>query len=703
MLGCLIAAGVIGISYLALLGSDLHGIDVGAVPQMEESTKVFDRHGKPIYEFFEKKRTVVPLSEISPRVLQAILAVEDREFFEHDGYSIKSIGRAALANIRNGRIQQGGSTITQQLARNTFLSHERSFRRKLEELWLAMKIEHAYTKEEILAYYANRVYLGTGYYGVEAASEGYFGKRAAQLDLHEAATLAALVKAPAAYSPYKDPEKLKERRDLALDCMALNGYIDAGTAARAKAMPLQVKDHEDDRRDADYAIDYILRQLLDRFGHELTYNGGLRVYTTIDSDRQKAAEQALERHLAKLDQRLSKDRARNRRTRRAADTGAIPDVPLQGALLSIDAGTGEMYAIVGGRNYEESKFNRAIDARRQPGSAFKPLVFAAALERGMNPADSIDASPMEIATPSGMYQAVNADDAQYGSVTLRTALIKSINTAAIQLGQKIGLDAVLRTARSFGLDDLPRVPSLPLGSGEVTLLALVRAYSAFPNQGKMPEPYVIRSVETTRGRILFQAAPSYHRATDPAIAFLATTMLEDVVSRGTGAGVRSAGFRGPVGGKTGTTNDWHDGWFIGFTPDVVTGVWVGYDEPRPIMRNGFGATLALPIWVEYMKKALGSSRRRDFPMPPGVLRVPICSESGKAANPGCHFEILDANGEWRSNVYTEYFRSDSVPSQCPMHGDVASDQVAGEINSGIYQSAPALLVQPSPAATMRRQ
>jgi penicillin-binding protein 1A len=660
-----------------LATSRVDGIDVAAVPDMKESTRVYDRNGGIIYAFYEKRRTVVPLDRVSRRALEAFQAIEDRKFYHHPGFDLKGIARAALANFRSRRISQGASTITQQLARNTFLTQERSFTRKIQELWLALKIEHAYTKDQIFEYYLNRVYFGAGYYGIEAAARGYFGKSASDLTLAEAALITGLAKAPAQYSPHREPGRALRRRNQVLDAMAQCGYVTATEAAAAKQQPLKVQPRVDLDENSSYAIDFVREQMIQLFGYEKTYNGGLRVYTSLDSKMQAAAEDAMETHLSRIEKHpgfAGISRARYLRT-----SGARHDAPdnnnlpyLQGALLATDAATGEVLAMVGGRNYRESKFNRAVHARRQPGSAFKPIVYAAALRSGMTPATIIHSDHAEYVTPEGTYIPANSGMEEFGDVSLRRALRKSINTTAIELGQRVGIANVIRCAHDFEIErELPSVVSLPLGAGEVTLLDMVRAYSGFANAGKVAQVRVILRVEAGDGTVLYSSKPAHHTAMDERTAFLMNSMLTDVVDRGTGYGVRTAGYRGPVGGKTGTTDAYRDAWFIGFTPRVVTGVWLGFDAPREIVREGYAATLAVPVWTQFMKRCVPNSSA-TFPVPGGITRAEVCVESGQLATPACRHYGSDLFSEPQVQTYMEYFNSENVPPSCQTHTNLAS-------------------------------
>ena len=670
-----------GFFYLSVVTADIGG-DIESIPQMQETTKIYDRNGILIDELYLKKRTVIPLSSFPKELRDAILAIEDRNFYSHSGYEFRAIMRALMANLRAGEVKQGGSTITQQLARNTFLTPRRTYKRKIQELWLARKIEHSYTKSQILECYANRVYLGSGYYGMEAASQGYFGKPATNLNLAESALLAGLAKAPNVYSPHRNTSAVLERRKQVLDAMVECGFTSRESADKAAQEPLTVRPRSNDIENANYATDYIKEQLLEKFGYEKTFGGGLRVYSTIDQKMQASAEVSVENHLAKLEQqpglaRVSRAKYMKEHSLRTEleNEGERPDY-LQGALLSMNARTGEIYALVGGRSYKESKFNRAIYAARQPGSAFKPFVYATAIEVGMSPSSQIEANATEFRTPQGLYRPANSDGASYESVSLRTALRKSINTAAIELGQQLGVPTIIRRAHGFGIEgNLPDVISLPLGAGEVTLLEMVRAYSAFPNQGMITYPTIILRVEDHQGRILYTNTKHTRRAIDEQTAFLMTTMLADVVDRGTGTGVRAGGFRGPAGGKTGTTNDYHDAWFLGFTPEVVTGVWVGFDSPREIMRRGYGASLAVPIWASFMKQAFPKPSQ-GFTMPPGIARALVCTETSKLATYTCNRQMLAPDGSVTDDAtatYMDYFEEHHVPQPCTEHSSGLAD------------------------------
>lgn len=658
----MLAAGIGGIaSFLVLIAAmanwQVRHLDVNLVPEMEESSHVYDQDGKELCQFWKEKRTVVPLAKISKHVLNAILAMEDHDFYRHRGYDLGGIVRAGWANLRAAKIEQGGSTLTQQLAKNTFLDSSRSYWRKLQEVWLARKIEKRYSKSQILESYINRIYWGSGFYGVEEASQGYFGKPASQLRLSEAALLAGITAAPSVYSPHANREVSMKRRDLVLEAMASYGFATAAEVEAARHDRVEVRPKAKETSRLAYAVDAVRAEVLETLGYQKTFAGGLRVYTTIDAKMQLAAQETVGNQLA----RIERDYKLVKQSRPNAATAHNATDELQGALLSMSVQSGEIIAVVGGRNFIESKFNRALYGKRQPGSAFKAIVYAAALNAGMTPATVIEDAPLEFQTDEGLYRPTNSDRTFSGAMTVRTALRKSVNSVAVQAGQAVGINRVVDLAHAMGLEGpLPAVISLPLGSGEATLFEMVRAYSVFPNQGKLVHPILLRRIEDKRGQVLYEAKPEAHRVLSPEVAFLMTSMLMDAVNRGTGAGVRAAGFQMPAAGKTGTTNDYKDAWFIGFTPEVVTGVWVGYDQPREIARRAYGARLAVPLWTAYMKQLSPSTKQ--FARPPGIVEQLICAETGLLATPDC-------------DVISEYFTQSNTPQElCPGHPLEGNDE-----------------------------
>jgi 1A family penicillin-binding protein len=595
-----------------------------------QTTVVFDRHGRPAFSYFVEQRIDVPLERIAPVMIEAIVAVEDRRFFEHRGLDPVRVAGAALRNIRAGKVIEGGSTITQQLARAAQLSPRRTFERKMREAMIAARLEQRYTKSHILEAYLNTVYFGEGYYGVEAASRGYFGKPAADLHTHEAALLAALVKAPSLDAPGVSPQRAWRRRNLVLRLMHEQQRISPEELRAAAAAAIPARSVDQRPRDAIlvsgnahglYFQEELRRQLVLHFGSDRVLRGGLRVYSTYDPEVQRAAEEALSARIAQIAKR-----------RRGAED-------LQGALVALDAGTGDVLALVGGRDFNESRFNRATQARRQAGSAFKPLLFAAALERGYAPGTLLTGLDAPIGTYEGEW--LPAGDHEAVEYTLRRALKVSSNRAAAQLLQQIGASVTADYARRLGIrSPLPLVPSLALGTGEVTLLELTAAYAAFANRGNTSVPRLFTRVEDASGNTILLNPERHAHAVSEATAYMMSSMLADVIAGGSGGGVRAAGFRLPAAGKTGTTDDYADAWFIGYTPRVVAGVWFGFDRPATIMPGGFAGTVAVPAWARFMKQATRGHAAAWYERPSSVERVAICRLSGARATEMCRYHYV---------------------------------------------------------------
>jgi 1A family penicillin-binding protein len=632
--------------------------DEKALRGMAQATRIFDAHDDPVFTFFTEYRIEVPLSRVSPHLIDAIVAVEDQRFFEHGGVDFIRVAGAMWGNLRNGWGSEGASTITQQVARQSFLSREKTLQRKLREVVVAARLESQFSKRQILEWYLNKVYFGNGLYGVEAASLGYFGKHAAELDVAEAALLAGLVKAPSSYAPTVSMRRALARRQTTLNAMRETGTIDESTFRQASSREVHLQDRlHTPETYGQYFKEEVRKQLIGLFGAERVDEGGLNVYTTMDPDLQKLAEAEVTRAVGEIEQRQLRRRQ-----------PLSSDAPLQAALVALDATTGEVRAIVGGRSFDESPFNRATQSRRQAGSAFKPFVYAAALERGYTPGTLIDAFGIPVMTLQGAW--TPDDHSGGGAMTMRTALRLSSNWAAVNTLQDIGIPAALRAAERFGIESVPGVPSLALGSGEVTLLAMTAAYAAFANAGMRSQPLLIRRVEATSGEVLFSARPRAERAVSEATAFLMTAMLSDVLNSGTGWQARRVGFKHPAAGKTGTTNGYHDAWFVGYTPHLATGVWVGHDYPRAIAAREYAATLAVPLWGRFMSIATRRDPPRPFPLPANVTSVTICRLSGKRATDACReTSVFDSDGfPAESAVYTEYFTRGTEPVEyCDWH------------------------------------
>jgi penicillin-binding protein 1A len=642
-----------------------------------QATLVFDRHGRPAFTFFVEQRTDVPLARVSGHMIDAILAVEDRRFFHHSGVDPIRIVGAALKNARAGRIVEGGSTITQQLARAAQLSPVRTYERKMREVLVAARLEERYSKAQILEEYLNTVYFGEGYYGVEAASRGYFGKSAADLHLAEAALLAALVRSPSYDAPCVSPTRALKRRNLVLALMRKQDRISAAELQSALAVRIPDASHKSNTTGALsaqattglYFQEEIRRQLFEMFGADRVLRGGLRVHSTYDPDMQREAERAIATRISEI--------ARSRRAAR----------DLQGSLVAMSPGNGDVYAIVGGRDFTASSFNRATQARRQAGSAFKPIIYAAALERGYAPGTLLRDLDVPISAAEGDW--LPDGDHEQQEYTLRRALKVSSNRAAAQLLQQVGVTTTVYYAQRLGIESrLPLVPSLALGTGEVTLLELTAAYSAFANKGYVAAPRLITKVEDSSGAGVWYADERRVQALSATTAYLMSSMLSDVVSSGTAARARTAGFTLPAAGKTGTTDDYADAWFIGYTPHLLTGVWFGLDIPAPIMRDGFGGTVAVPAWARFMRAATKGTKPEWYRMPRDVEKVAICRISGERAGEGCRHATLMPAQYVPASEWTGTGTGEGSASQQPLAA------AAGQASRAIDTTYPPALLPP---------
>lgn len=733
---------------------------------------VLDRRGELIGQYFVQRRRLVRIEEVPAHVIQAFVASEDSRFFEHGGIDLTAMLRAAWANLRHGRIEQGASTITQQLVKNVVLTHERTWSRKLREVLLALEVERRLSKEEILLTYLNQIYLGNGSYGIGDAARSYFGKDVSELSLAEAALLAGLPQRPSAYSPIRHPEAAEIRRRYVLDRMLEIGMITPEEFDSARAQRPEIRREVRGLKSPSYAahfIEEVRRELVERIGARRLYRGGFVIETTQDLDLQRAAYESVRSGLESLDRRqgwrgpqrrvidggwgaeletlgreggwneareiddaadgktnwpgLVLGAATDRRGKEIARVGLAPGVvvnvevdptdwgessagegpetrileagdvaefrlgkvdgrvtadlvqePLvEGALLSIEIATGDVLAMVGGYDFDRSEFNRAIQARRQPGSAFKPFVYAAALESGYTQSSHVLDSPnfyYDRATQS-TWRPRNYGRRFLGWLTLRAALTKSINNATVHLASRVGIDHVVEMARRLGVDsDMKANLSLALGTSEVSLLEMTRAYAVFPADGKIVRTRFIRRVRDRDGEVLFEDSSLDHttarietgesgrdaetdgQVISPQVARVMTDLLHGTVADPGATGRRARALGRPVAGKTGTTNGNRDAWFVGFSPEIATGVWVGFDHPRSLGSRETGGRAALPIWVDYMGEALADRPEREFSMPEGVVFARVDPRNGHLA--GSNGQVT----EWQAFVAgTEPVRS----------------------------------------------
>lgn len=567
------------------------------------STVIFSADSVPLGEIAAERRNPVSLESMPPILIQAVLAIEDHRYFEHIGINFGRILKAAWVDISTGQLKQGGSTITQQLAKLLFLSPERSIKRKLREALLAVEIEKTYTKKEILYFYLNQIYLGNGAYGVAAASKVYFGKEVGKLTLPECAMLAALPKNPGGYNPFRNPSAAKERRDIVIDRMLELEWVTREEAELARNTPLPTNPEGRSPHIAPYFVEAVRQELVEVLGADEAYKGGLRVYTTLDSKLQRAAEEALLKGVAEVTKRHTSNPAR-----------------LQGAFVGIDVATGAVVVHSGGVEWAASKFDRSWQSERQMGSVFKPFTYIAALEAGMSQSDTVVDSPISFRGAAGKaWSPMNYDREYKGRMTLRKALAESRNIPAIRVFDRVGKDAVEAVTRRMGLPKaMGQGLASALGVGSSNLYELTSAYASLPAGGMRPTPYRIRAVYTRDGQNIWRFPPAPRRVLPPEVAFVAADMLKAVVEIGTARKAQELGFQ--VAGKTGTTDDQRDAAFIGFSSKLALGVWMGRDNNTPIGHGETGGHAALPVWIEIMKAA---TSRGPLPPPweppPGVV------------------------------------------------------------------------------------
>ena len=619
-------------------------VDTLASYRPDGAPVLLDREGEQFAELKPLGHAVVELERLPPYLGEAFIAVEDRRFRRHDGIDVERVLGALAANLRAGGIEEGSSTITMQLARNVFPDRipgqERTLERKLLEMRVALEIEDEFSKDEILELYLNYIYFGGGARGIDAASRLYFAKPPQELNLPEAALLAALPKAPTYYDPRRHPERAAERRDLVLDLMAEQGKLTGEEAEAAKSAELAVAERRgaepDETAFAPYFVEQVRRELEREFGDTI-YARPLRIRTTLDRTAQAAAEEELARQLRSIE-RGGWGRFRGSVYSAAAEPAHTTPY-LQGAVVLLATDTGDVLAWVGGRDFRQSRFDRVEDARRQIGSAFKPFVYATALARGYPLSARLVDQPLEIPLDRRRtWKPKNFSGTFAGQVSMREALVHSKNVPTVRLAQELGTAEVARTADDLGLpgERIQRTPSMALGTVAISPLELAVAYVPFATLGDAVEPRMVLEVETPEGEILWSSEPERRQVLDPAVAYLVTSALQDVVRRGTGARVRGVGFRGPAAGKTGTTNDRYDTWFVGYTPEVVGAVWIGFDKPQTIVPSATGGRLAAPVWGRMMRRvAQGRPAPPDWRAPSNVVVRQVDPSSGLLLASGC--------------------------------------------------------------------
>ena len=630
----LVIATAVAMTWLFRQGYAVHRLTRGV-----GDTWFLSADGRKWFRMDEHHRDV-PLADIPVHLQNAFIAIEDHRFYRHPGVDPIALGRAIVRNVRAAGTVEGGSTLTQQLARTLFLSNKRSYGRKAREAVLAVMIDAHLSKTQVLELYLNRIYLSAGVYGVETMSRHLFGKPAKELTLAESALIAGLPQSPAGLSPWTNLEGAIDRSHVVLARMREQGFITAGQEETAAHARIRIRPYPGsiDAR-AGYAKEFLRQRFRDEFGGDHPPDWDVR--TTFSQELQAIGERVVADGLRRFGKR-----------------------DLQAALVALDPMTGNILAVVGGRDFRLSQFNRATRSRRQPGSAFKPLLFAAALEHGYSPVSLLEGLANVAPQGPDEWAPRNADGTTPDVLTLRAALLESNNRAASVLQQKVGSRPVLKLASDVGLHDLPDVPSLSLGTGLVTPLELTAAFAAFPNGGLAVRPRGILSVADADGVTVFEDTPKAERVIAPETAYQMVSMLVDVVDRGTATAARQSGIRAPIGGKTGTTNEFKDAWFVGFSSSIVAGVWVGFDQPETIGREGYGSKYALPIWTDFMRQALRSRPGEEFAVPSGLHDEPLCRISYLKPVEGCP-------------IYNEYFKEgDQIPGKlCPIHQGTIKQRV----------------------------
>src|SRR5437762_6320379 len=596
-----------GFAVFLFYGTWAQTFDMKNVGEMPERNTVYDVDGKIYSRLAGANRLKVSLSEVSQFFITAVLAREDSRFYAHKGIDWRGILRALVRDITSGSAREGASSITQQLARNSLPLGGRTVSRKVLEAMVALRIERQFTKQQILELYVNRIYFGTGCYGVETASQLYFGKSASKLNLSEAALLAGLIRSPNRFSPLKNPEGAAMQRNAVLDRMVALKSISPAQAEEAKRIKVTTHPKRLPFIQENYAMDAVQRDLNQLLTQDQIDNGGLSIYTTLDPAVQNAAQQALETQLTKIEHQSNFHHPlkANYQPPETGDDSAMPY--LQGAVVTIDNASGGIRALVGGRDYSQSKFNRALaPTNRQVGSAFKPFVYTLAFSHGLLPGAAISDGPIQPGEieGAGNWSPGNSDGTYSGVQPCSYGLIHSRNTMSVRVGQFAGLDSVQKVATTLGLSqNVARGPAIYIGSFETNLKDLTAAYSAFPNSGIRKQAYIIERIDNQQHHPIYRAAHISTPALDPSAAWMTSQLMEEVLTQGTAASARSLGFSLPAAGKTGTTNDYKDAWFLGYTSTLTSGVWVGFDQPVTIIPHGYGAALALPVWTQVMNKA----------------------------------------------------------------------------------------------------
>jgi penicillin-binding protein 1B len=642
---------------LSLQGTVIGKIENGTTGQEMFSLELEPELVTGLYERTWQERRVVKLADVPPLVVKAILAIEDERFYSHYGIDPVALLRAIWVNLRSGGVVQGGSTLTQQLMKNFFLSDERKFTRKAKEAIMALITERKYSKNEILENYLNEIYLGQkgsqGIFGVSEAAQFYFSKPLSDLTMGEVALLAGLIRAPNKLSPYRSVDAATKRRNVVLGKLVDDKIISRKQYDAALHEALSHRELVKVTNDAPFYVDFLRRELAENYSNDVLTTEGLNIFTSLDLQLQRIAERSLAEGLKKLEETYAN-------LRRKGD-----DDNLEGAIIVLRPQTGEIKAMVGGRSYQKSQFNRVFQAKRQPGSVFKPFVYLAALMSGADggkkftPVTMLEDSPFTWSYDGQEWQPGNYNDEYFGTVTLRRALEKSLNSATARVARDVGIKRVADIAHRLGIQSsLPAVPALALGAAEVTPLEVAVAFSTLANNGVRTRPIAVKQVMDPRGQVLEKRDVRVEKVLSPQYAFMMNYLLKGVLDRGTADFARRWGFTRPAAGKTGTTNDYKDAWFVGYTPDLLAVVWVGFDNQSKLGLSG--AQAALPIWTEFMKRATAGTPITDFVAPPGIKIVEIDPLSGQPATANCPYVLREA-----------FIEGEEPTGTCPLHPGTA--------------------------------
>jgi len=707
------------IVYAFLIAADLSSqagkFDLSQLDQMESASVIVDRNDKIFGQIYVENRETIPYEQIPRDLVNAVVAVEDSKFYQHHGYDAMGIVRAALKNFTAGHVRQGASTVTQQLARNSFSLKERTFNRKLLEIFLARRIEDNFGKQKIMELYLNRIYFGAGLYGCEAASRGYFAKPAREMTLAECATLAGLIKSPNRLSPWSDKAASREARNYALTRMRDLGFIGKEQCAAAQAEDLPVGSRQNAQGQT-YAVDYIRQQVIAAVGWDRAMNEGFRIHTTIDADLQRVAEESLRKSLEKAEQhpgynhQTYSEYAATFKKAKSTNTMASQPPPeyLQGAILALDNQTGGVLVLVGGRDFEHNQYNRALQAKRPAGTAMIPFVYAAAFENGDYPGTVVEDSALDnravmIGGTTGIlgeWGPESEDNRYEGAMTARQALVRSKDGATVRIGMEAGLDNMLRLCKSAGIRSALRpYPATFLGSSEITLSELTLGYTIFPNGGWRPNAlHILERIEEKDGTVVWDAQRQRTRepVIKPETAYEVHSCLQDALESGTGKTARTEfGLKKIPGiaGKTGTAYDFTDALFVGYDSALTCGVWAGFDKPQKIYRGAFGREIALPVWVDIMNESADRYKTKEVPQPASLKKVEICSRSGLLATDKCYDTVKGPNGEpvQRRTTYMEIGTQAQLPTDpCNVHGEPRARIITQSGESEFPRAAPAV-------------